>query len=465
MKKAIIFLVVVILVACTNKYKNLIDPVTNTGWKVKEIPATPQQTGGDQQAGFKYLSYGSFVGSGIPYQFIKIPFGVDEDTVLNREGINKNIDYTATVFKGKNGLMVGNGNCFTCHAAELNGEVILGLGNSFSDFTRNLSLFTNLLNFGMKVKYGKNSLEWVAYEDFKKYIKASAKHVETNQQGVNPAAVLAEAIVRHRDPEDLTYVEEPYYEMPKYNIATDVPPLWNVKKKNALYYTAVGRGDFTKLLFQASYLGIPDTTAARKAVHNFKDVVAWMESIEPPKYPYLIDEDLALKGESVFNKNCSKCHGTYGENETYPNKVVSLDLVKTDPYYASYAVQAPIVDWYNSSWFAKSSPRSSFEPEAGYVAPPLDGIWATAPYLHNGSVPTIEDLLNSEQRPEFWQRSGSTNDYDPEKVGWNYEVKKNGSGKWTYDTTTPSYSNVGHYFGDKLNTDERNAVIEYLKTL
>lgn len=128
-------------------------------------------------------------------------------------------------------------------------------------------------------------------------------------------------------------------------------------------------------------------------------------------------------------------------------------------------MKAPIVDWYNESWFATSYPTSYFEPEAGYVAPPLDGIWATAPYLHNGSVPTLEDLLNSYQRPDYWHRSGESNDYDYQKIGWNYTVEKNGKGKWTFDTTLPGYSNTGHYFGDHLTKGERGAVIEYLKTL
>jgi mono/diheme cytochrome c family protein len=464
MKKLLVFLILILAYACST-YKGLPPLATDNGWKTKVIPPHPQQENGDPEAGYDYLVYGNYVGSGIPYNLAKRQFGKNPKNVLDREGINANINYQATVFPAKNGLMVANGNCFTCHAGSLNGQVVLGLGNSFSDFRSNFGLFANLASFGMSLKYGKNSLEWEAFEDMNYYLKASGKHIKTNQPGANPAAVLAEAIVRHRNPEDLTYVEEPYYEMPKYTIATDVPPLWNVKKKNALYYTAVGRGDFTKLLFQASYLGIEDSTAARQAVHNFKDVVAWMEQIEPPKYPYPIDQQLAEAGRPIFKEHCSGCHGTYGEKETYPNKVVSLDVVKTDPYYASYAVQAPIVEWYNKSWFATSSPRSYFEPEAGYIAPPLDGVWATAPYLHNGSVPTIEDLLNSKQRPKFWERSGRSSDYDPEKVGWNYTAKKNAKGKWTYDTTLPSYSNVGHYFGDKLTEEERKKVIEYLKTL
>ena len=253
--------------------------------------------------------------------------------------------------------------------------------------------------------------------------------------------------------------------MPDYTIATDVPPLWHVKKKNALYYNGIGRGDFTKLLFQASVLGIPDSTAAREAINGFKDVLAWLQTLEPPKYPGPINEALAAQGEMVFIENCSKCHGRYGENETYPNKLVSLALVKTDPMYANYAKNSGIVEWYNSSWFAQSEPKSYFAPELGYVAPPLDGIWATAPYLHNGSVPTVADLLNSESRPEIWVRSGDSQDYDYDALGWAYQTTDQAKESWAFDTNLPGYSNKGHDFGDNLTEAERAAVIEYLKTL
>jgi len=464
MKKNFIFLFLLLIYACST-YKGLPELIESPDWKTKPIKKHPQTEPGDPDKGYEYLVYGNYVGSGLPFKLAKKQFGKHANNVLGREGLNAQLDFRATAFPAKNGLMAVSGNCFTCHASRLNGQVVLGLGNSFSDFRNNFGLFADLASFGMSLKYGKKSLEWEAFEDMNYYLQSSGKHIQTNQPGVNPAAFLADAIVRHRNPEDLTYSEEAYYEMPKYTIASDVPPLWNVRKKNALYYTAIGKGDFTKLLFQASYLGIEDSTAARKAVENFKHVVAWMHQLEPPKYPYPIDEQLAEAGKSVFEENCAKCHGTYGENETYPNKVVSLELVKTDPYYASYAMEADIVDWYNKSWFANSSPRSYLDPEPGYVAPPLDGIWASAPYLHNGSVPTLQDLLNSPQRPTYWERSGRSGDYDPVKVGWNYTVKDKPKGKWTYDTTLPSYGNMGHYFGDKLSGEERKAVIEYLKTL
>jgi hypothetical protein len=139
-------------------------------------------------------------------------------------------------------------------------------------------------------------------------------------------------------------------------------------------------------------------------------------------------------------------------------------VIQTDRLYADYIRKSGIVDWYNSSWFATSEPQSRFEPTDGYVAPPLDGIWATAPYLHNGSVPTLYELLNSPTRPARWTRSGDTGAYDHQRVGWTYDPHAKGE-TWTFDTTEPGYGNGGHTFGDKLTEGERWAVVEYLKTL
>ena len=465
MKKVLIFSLLVSFLAC-NTYKDLPKAGKKMRYKTMRIAPSPQQMDGDPEAGLDYLVSGDYIGSGLPFAMLEKRFGKGKkDTIFNRTGLNENVAYAATVFEAENGTIVSNGNCFTCHASYFQGKINVGLGNSFSDYTKSLVKLSKLMNLGVRIKYKKDSKEFEAFEDFGNYFKAMAPHIKTNQPGANPAFRLAEACMNHRNPVDLRFQKTANYEINDYPIATDVPPLWNVKKKNALYYNAIGRGDFTKLLFQASVLGIPDSAQARKAVTNFKDVLAWLNQLEAPEYPGQIDTQLAEKGQLLFETHCSDCHGTYGEDESYPNKVVSVDHVKTDPLYAYYAMNSGIVDWYNNSWFANSSPKSYFEPLAGYIAPPLDGIWATAPYLHNGSVPTLEDLLNSAQRPVYWSRTGKSKDYDFEKVGWNYTVAQDAKGDWTFDTTLPGYSKEGHDFGDQFKSDERKAVIEYLKML
>ena len=216
----------------------------------------------------------------------------------------------------------------------------------------------------------------------------------------------------------------------------------------------------------SSLLTLQDSTEARVVDNNFQDVLAYINSLEAPLYPEAIDNTLAEEGQAIFSEKCAYCHGTYGINETYPNFLVDLETIGTDSLLSQSNFSENIfMDWYNTSWFAQEPYRGYLQGGNGYIAPPLDGIWATAPYLHNGSIPTLEDLLNSPQRPVYWKRSFQTNDLDYTKVGWNYTVESSKVDNETYDSTLPGYGNQGHIFGDDLSNEGRRALIEYLKTL
>jgi len=107
-----------------------------------------------------------------------------------------------------------------------------------------------------------------------------------------------------------------------------------------------------------------------------------------------------------------------------------------------------------------------------YKARPLNGIWATAPYLHNGSVPTLNALLNSRSRPVYW-RTQNPREYDRDNLGWRFETLEKGHAdeddpaarKRIYDSTLRGYANTGHDYSDSYTETERQALIEYLKTL
>lgn len=431
-----------------------------------------QNLEGDPAAGLHYLTHGNYIGSGIPLSVFKKNMEKFTDTVLNRSGTNQHIVYTNIAFKAYNGADVVSGSCFSCHssrAASLGGKVILGMGGQAENFQGNLSKRWKLLKLISKRATRKSPLEQEAFDHYNQWFEPALAYIQTDNPYVNPAFRLEEGYAMHRNPVDLSYSPEPQFEMNGLNIASDVPALWNVKKKQALYYTGMGRGDYSKVLMQASTQGIVDSTEARIIQQNFKDVVAWLYSLEAPKYPGKIDQNLAREGEGLFMANCEKCHGTYGNLPYYPNKIVPLDEVKTDPLYARYFFeQSNLAKWYNESWFAQTSPKSEMKPSAGYMAPPLDGVWATAPYLHNASVPSLQDLLNSSQRPTYWSvtKSSSGLDYEiNDKIGLVYVVESKGKNKKVYDTTLPGYGNQGHYFGDELSEDERSAILEYLKTL
>ncbi len=103
-------------------------------------------------------------------------------------------------------------------------------------------------------------------------------------------------------------------------------------------------------------------------------------------------------------------------------------------------------------------------PLFAYKARPLDGIWATAPYLHNGSVPTLYDLLlPAAQRPKSF--NVGTREYDPAKVGYVSTPAAPGNG-FTFETSVRGNSNVGHdYQVGTLTEEQRLALVEYMKSL
>ena len=155
-----------------------------------------------------------------------------------------------------------------------------------------------------------------------------------------------------------------------------------------------------------------------------------------------------------------------------------LKTIGTDPTLA-VAVGGKNMDYFNQSWFAQEQKAGGgwqvIHDTAGYQVPPLDGVWATAPYLHNGSVPTLYHVLNSKTRPKVFTRSYRTDreDYDAVKVGWKVRVldapppadlPAHERSK-IFDSAQPGLSNAGHAFGDDLTEEQRRAVIEYLKTL
>ena len=431
---------------------------------LKHIPESPHREG-DPVAGYDYLVNGDYVSSGVPMAVVE-SFVNDPSNVLGRTGDNANLPPNFTAVNAYNGVRVAAPNCMSCHGQRLNGEYILGLGNATFDYTVNQSIQVNLVDFLLS-GYSEDSPEWQAYVPFRRASLAISPHLVTEVRGVNPADQLFAVLAAYRNKDDLTWRNTPQYDLEGDVVPTDIPAWWLMKKKNALYFAALGKHDFARSMMASGLLTMQDSTEARRIDDHFPDVVAYLKTIEPPAYPEVIDQTLAEQGKLVFIDNCQVCHGTYGENESYPNLVVDHELIQTDRLLADIYYDRPeFVDWYNDSWFTKDG-AAEFVPERGYIAPPLDGVWATAPYLHNGSVPTIEDLLNSEQRPTYWQRNFETDmdDYDTEKMGWYYTEETSGEGTQIYDTTIPGYGNQGHTFGDELSTEDRAAVIEYLKTL
>jgi len=435
--------------------------------KAKKIEAS-QQRSGDPQKGKDYLLNGNYLNSGIPFDIYNSFNANKPQKLIDRTGDNENVPPQFNTVRAENNTKVIAPNCLTCHSEYINGKFIIGLGNNTFDYTQNLASITPFVSMAIVNKYGIDSPEWHAFEPFKVASEKINPELQTEVRGVNPADKLTSALVAHRDPVTLEWSDEPLLAIPDQTIPTDVPPWWVLKKKNAMFYTAIGRGDFSKFLMASSLLTLKDSTQAAEIDKSFPDVLSWINTLEAPAYPFVVDQTLAQRGQRIFELNCSKCHGNYSGKEDYPNLLIPLDVIGTDPALSdayTKGTYSTFINWYNKSWFTKGAHPGKLVIEEGYVAQPLDGIWATAPYLHNGSVPTLDVLLNSKSRPEYWQRSFNSMDYDSISVGWKYKTLSTKEDVQTYDTNLEGYGNKGHEFGDDLSDQERRAVIEYLKTI
>lgn len=440
------------------------------------IPADKQRAG-DPQKGYEALVNNGYVSCGVPYTAYSKAFGPasPEMKIPGRNAQNADIPYDYTRFTTMDGIDVVSANCLQCHAGRIKGQLIVGLGDTQGDFTSNdqggqLDLAQLLLS---------DPKEKAELTKFAGRVKAISPYIKTSVVGVNPADNLTAVLIAHRDRDTLAWSDEPLLPLPPTIVVpADVPPWWRMAKKNAMFYVAGGRGDHARIEMTASTLCTDSVAEATAIDEYFPDVAAYIASIQPPKFMGPVDQALVATGKSVFESTCSQCHGTYGEGGSYPNLVIDIDLIGTDAALVTGSTQFAdvYVQWFNESFYGQ---LAHIEPQKGYVAPPLDGIWATAPYLHNGSVPTIEALLDSSKRPKYWSRKYNAqgvyddNDYNDAALGWNFTPLDHGQDaepdaakkRHLYDTTMTGYSNAGHLFGDGLSDADRKAVIEYLKTL
>ena len=292
---------------------------------------------------------------------------------------------------------------------------------------------------------------------------------------LNPAFKIEEAAAARRHPQSLEWLDTPLYIPNDTAIASDVPAWWLFKKKSALYYNGMGRGNLAKMLMQISVVAIQNRDQADSIFNQFSDVIAWLNQITPPSYPLEIDGDRSNRGQLIFEMRCSQCHGTYSTDpsqEIYPNLLIALSEVGTDPVYATELYESPyLAQWINQGWYNEEPHSMSAFPLLGYIAPPLDGIWSTAPYFHNGSVPTLKDVLRPSTRPTRWKRNLSSSEYDLTNIGWPYtEVEsldflEEADRINVYDTTLRGYGNQGHLYSEDLSEEECLDLLEYLKNL
>jgi len=241
---------------------------------------------------------------------------------------------------------------------------------------------------------------------------------------------------------------------------SDYPAIWNQKAKEGLQLHWVGNNKSVVERNKSAALGagVTPTTIDLPRIKRIED---WLLDLQAPVYPYKVNQTLANKGEKLFENNCASCHAFGAE---YTGKVTPIKEIGTDPHrldsytYETLSNQNTLYAGY--PWRFKN-----FRKTNGYANMPLDGIWLRAPYLHNGSVPTLRDLLEKpENRPKEFYRGNDV--YDQEKVGFvSNVVQENGKQYFKFDTTLSGNSNSGHLYGTELSPEDKDALVEYMKNL
>ncbi|MFW6175130.1 MAG: cytochrome c [Chloroflexota bacterium] len=243
----------------------------------------------------------------------------------------------------------------------------------------------------------------------------------------------------------------------------DLPSLWNqeVRADMNLHWdgnnSSVDERNINAAIGAGAIKGMEDNIDLQ-AIQRVADW-AW-DQAQPAAFPEEhIDRSLAPAGEAVYRANCATCHALDGE---LVGQVTDISDVGTDRERLD-SVTPELIDFLNQTGEGKPWAYSHFRKTNGYANMPLDGIWLRAPYLHNGSVPTLRDLLDApEDRPDVFYTAYDV--YDYEDVGFVSSGPAAEEQGVLFDTSVRGNGNQGHTYGVGLSEQEKSDLLEYLKT-
>ncbi|BCA53126.1 hypothetical protein W02_02660 [Nitrospira sp. KM1] len=250
----------------------------------------------------------------------------------------------------------------------------------------------------------------------------------------------------------------------------DFPALWREKTDNGFLHwdgnnQSVQERNITAALGAGATPATLDLPAVTRISQWFESpdyqVETYHEIAPNPKPDPVLFKTLASQGANIFDKNCKHCHAAYW---VHTSGLVGIDEIGTDRARLETFSEA-LRDKLNEVRHLSMWKLENYRKTYGYANLLLTGIWLRAPYLHNGSVPTLWHLLQKpEWRPKRFCRGNDL--YDWENVGFAWELTdEQCPGFFKYDTALQGNGNGGHTYGTELPDQEKRALIEYLKTL
>ncbi|MGV3623609.1 MAG: hypothetical protein ACO1OB_22510 [Archangium sp.] len=324
--------------------------------------------------------------------------------------------------------------CLVCHAGEVAGQTVIGAPNTQLD----LRLLVDDLET-LAAMFG---------------LQQNVPEIRTGARGVTDIMGMTVQLALNQAPGTPNVNTEIGYQ--------DPPAWWAIAAKTKLY-TDGDVAQTTHRTFMATQLAFGTSQAQLEALEpRYVELRQYLLSLKPPAWPFAApDANAVARGRDVFRQSCTGCH----RDDRCERQPTLLKDVGTDPERDVQWSQNE-VDLVNASWFGALEP---LEVTSGYAVPPLVGLWASAPYFHNGSVPTLEAVLDSSKRPAFFSLR---TEYDGASVGWKFDALTSApvnppraDRARVYDTTKLGLSNEGHRFGDELTADQRADLLQFLKTL
>jgi hypothetical protein len=385
-------------------------------------------------------------------------------------------------------------NCMNCHGGQILGQSVLGLPNRFPrmyHFTRFGDTMMKLSP--MKMTKSMFKMTPLEFQQFKKAVELN--HFTKTQRpptlGIDTSLAQVLMSLARRAPDgEATLVKGYERKTPQFIKEEFIKPSpwWIMKYKNKFLIdgslTAGHPLEFIILMGEVMFandLNIVDRWVNQKQNQDIiRDVTTAIFHSKAPSYfdfypKHSVSLERVEKGHQIYENRCSTCHGSYQANGT-----------DSLTYKLKYFTDTPVMDVGTGSRFQTMQyaeqelsnlnfyKKRNFQitPQKGFIAQPLDGVWVRFPYLHNGSIPNLCELLKPPyQRVEhFYQGEFHTkDDMDHECVGYPTGKKtplawmKNKKG--LFKTNRPGHSNQGHDFGTDLSSDEKKSLIEFLRLI
>jgi mono/diheme cytochrome c family protein len=246
--------------------------------------------------------------------------------------------------------------------------------------------------------------------------------------------------------------------------ASDFPSIWQQRPRQGMNLHWDGNNSSVAERNKSAALALVSPTNIN--LDSITRVADWLLDLTAPPYPYAINQDLAKQGEPLFANHCASCHafGSTKVGQVTPLAEIGTDSGRYDSYTYEFASNQYTL-FTGITYKGEDQRFTHFRKTDGYANHPLDGIWLRAPYLHNGSVPTLRALLEKpEDRPPVFYRGNDV--YDPKNVGFVADVvAEQDRTYFKYDTALPGNHNSGHLYGTELSEAEKEALVEYMKTL